>query len=47
LTYLFAGFMVIWVGLFAYMLFWGRQVRDLRAEVEALRAIAANDRSQR
>ena len=47
MSYLFAGFMVIWVGLFAYMLFWGRQLRDLRAEVDALRALAARDRSER
>ena len=39
MSYLFAAFMVILLGLFAYMLFWGRQVRDLRAEVEALRRL--------
>jgi len=47
LSYLFAGFVVIWAGLFAYMLFWGRQVRDLRAEVEALRALALRDSSDK
>jgi len=40
MTYLFAAFMVIWVALFAYMLVWQRQVRDLRAEVRALTALA-------
>ena len=35
-----SAFMVIWVALFAYMLVWQRQVRDLRAEVQALRALA-------
>jgi CcmD family protein len=41
MTYLFAAFLVIWLGLFAYMLYWQRQVRDLRAEVQALRELAA------
>ncbi len=41
MTYLFAAFIVIWAGLFAYMLYWQRQVRDLRAEVEALRQLSA------
>ena len=40
MTYLFAAFIIIWVALFAYMLVWQRQVRDLRAEVQALRALA-------
>ena len=40
MTYLFAAFIVIWVALFAYMLVWQRQVRDLRAEVQALRVLA-------
>jgi len=40
MTYLFAAFLVIWVGLFAYMLYWQRQVRDLRAEVQALHKLA-------
>jgi CcmD family protein len=39
-SFLFAAFLVIWIGLFAYMLYWQRQVRDLRAEVEALRQVA-------
>ncbi|HLG71846.1 MAG TPA: CcmD family protein [Chloroflexota bacterium] len=39
MTYLFAAFLVIWIGLFAYMLYWQRQVRDLRAEVDALRRL--------
>lgn len=43
MTYLFAAFMVIWIGLFAYMLYWQHQVRDLRAEVQALRAVAAKN----
>lgn len=37
MTYLFAAFLVIWIGLFAYILYCHRQVRDLHAEVEALR----------
>ena len=40
MTYLFVAFLVIWLGLFAYMLYWQRQVRDLRAEVDALRQLA-------
>lgn len=40
MSYLFAAFMVIWIGLFAYLLYWQRQVRDLRAEVQALRTLA-------
>jgi CcmD family protein len=40
MSYLFAAFLVIWVGLFAYMLYWQRQVRDLRAEVQALKQLA-------
>jgi CcmD family protein len=40
MTYLFAAFLVIWIGLFAYMLYWQRQVRDLRAEVQALSEVA-------
>lgn len=40
MTYLFAAFLVIWIGLFAYMLYWQLQVRDLRAEVQALRKLA-------
>ena len=40
MTYLFAAFLVIWLGLFAYVLYWQRQVRDLRAEVAALREVA-------
>lgn len=40
MSYLFAAFLVIWIGLFAYMLYWQRQVRDLRAEVQALREVA-------
>ena len=43
MTYLFAAFLVIWLGLFAYMLYWQRQVRDLRAEVAALREVAGQD----
>ena len=39
MTYLFAAFLVIWIGLFAYMLYTQRQVRDLRAEVKALRQL--------
>ncbi|MBV9121497.1 MAG: CcmD family protein [Chloroflexi bacterium] len=46
MPYLFAAFMVIWVGLFAYMLYWQRQVRDLRAEVATLRELAAKDARQ-
>lgn len=40
MTYLFAAFLVIWLGLFAYMLYWQRQIRDLRAEVSALRQLS-------
>ena len=43
MSYLFAAFLVIWIGLFAYMLYWQQQVRDLRAEVDALRQVAAKD----
>jgi len=39
-SYLFAAFIVIWIGLFAYILYCQRQVGDLRAEVEALRAFS-------
>lgn len=46
MTYLFAAFLVIWVGLFAYIVNWQRQVRDLRAEVASLRAIAAKEANQ-
>lgn len=46
MSYLFAAFMVIWIGLFAYMLYWQRQVRDLHAEVEALRAVAAQAKTE-
>jgi CcmD family protein len=42
-SYLFAAFLVIWIGLFAYMLYWQRQVRDLRAEVQALRKLASRE----
>lgn len=45
MNYLFAAFLVIWIGLFTYMLYWQRQVRDLRAEVQALRELA--NREQR
>jgi CcmD family protein len=44
MSYLFAAFLVIWVGLFAYILYWQRQVRDLRAEVAALREVASQGR---
>jgi CcmD family protein len=45
-TYLFAAFLVIWIGLFAYILYCHRQVRDLHAEVEALRrATSASDKA--
>ena len=46
MTYLFAAFLVIWVGLFAYVLAWQRQVRDLRAEVASLRELAAREERQ-
>ena len=46
MSYLFAAFLVIWVGLFAYIIYWQRQVRDLRGEVSALRDIAAREHSQ-
>jgi CcmD family protein len=41
MTYLFAAFIVIWAGLFSCILYWQHQVRDLKAEVEALRAVAS------
>ncbi|HEX6512968.1 MAG TPA: CcmD family protein [Chloroflexota bacterium] len=40
MSFLFAAFLIIWLGLFAYILYWQRQVRDLRAEVQALREVA-------
>ena len=43
MTYLFAAFLVIWAGLFAYIVYWQRQVRDLRAEVSALRQVAGQE----
>ncbi|HEY8693425.1 MAG TPA: CcmD family protein [Chloroflexota bacterium] len=46
MSYLFAAFLVIWAGLFAYILYWQRQVRDLRAEVDALRQVANQERPQ-
>jgi CcmD family protein len=45
-TYLFAAFLVIWIGLFAYILYWQRQVRDLREEVAALREATRREASQ-
>ena len=47
MNFLFAAFLVIWVGLFAYVLYWQRQVRELRAEVEALRKLATQPRDRR
>ena len=46
MTYLFAAFLVIWIGLFAYALYSQRQVRDLREEVRALREAASRDTSR-
>jgi len=46
MSYLFAAFLVIWIGLFAYVLYWQRQVRDLRAEVDALRRVATQEQRQ-
>ena len=46
MSYLFAAFLVIWAGLFAYILYWQRQVRDLRAEVAALREVAQQEHAQ-
>jgi len=43
LAYLFAAFIVIWLGLFGYVLYWQRQLRDIQAEVRALRSIAERD----
>jgi CcmD family protein len=40
MSFLFAAFLIIWIGLFAYVVYWQRKVRDLRAEVEALRKLA-------
>lgn len=40
MTYLFAAFLVTWVGLFLYVVYWQRQVNDLRAEVRALNQLA-------
>jgi len=37
MAYVLAAFLVIWLGLFAYIVYWQRQVQDLRAEVAALR----------
>ncbi len=38
MTYLFAAFMVCWIGIFLYILYWQRQVHDLRAELDSLKA---------
>jgi CcmD family protein len=46
MSYLFATFLVIWAGLFAYILYWQRQVRDLRSEVQALREVARREQGQ-
>ena len=43
MNYLFAAFMVIWAGLAGYMVYWQRQVSDLRAEIQALRELATRD----
>ncbi|HUZ76429.1 MAG TPA: CcmD family protein [Chloroflexota bacterium] len=38
MSYMFAAFVVVWAGIFLYILYWQRQVRDLRGELAALRA---------
>ncbi|MGH2363747.1 MAG: CcmD family protein [Chloroflexota bacterium] len=38
MSYMFAAFVVVWAGIFLYILYWQRQVRDLRTELAALRA---------
>ncbi len=37
LSYLFAGYAVIWIFLFAYLYSLGRQERELRNEIERLK----------
>ena len=37
LSFLFAGFAVVWAGLFAYVFYLHRRGQDLRREVESLR----------
>ncbi|GEM_PF-2141139 len=46
MSYLFAAFLVIWVGIFLYILYWQRQVAELRAEVRALRKLAQQQHPQ-
>ncbi|MDE3074782.1 MAG: CcmD family protein [Chloroflexota bacterium] len=37
MSFVFAAFLVVWAGIFLYILYWQRQVSDLQAEVRALR----------
>lgn len=37
LSYLFAGYAAVWIGLFVYLLRLGRRTRELEEELEELR----------
>lgn len=43
-VYLFAGYTVLWLLSFGYLLYLGRAVRELRREIKALRSLTEQAR---